>query len=238
VTARSLTHDALRETGLVLSVGLASGQAVAKVASDLEKPDGFVAVPLGTEASFLAPLPVRRLSGIGPRAEAALLAEGLRTIGQLVETPLPLLERLLGSRAEYIARLAVGDDDRPVATWHERKSVGSETTFAHDLPLGDELREQLQGLIERVTRRVEEKDLCPRTVTLNLRQSDFTTLSRQVTLTGFVPDDEALAEAAFGLLDKLAPPAQKFRLIGVQFSNWADQAESQLRLPFVDKSSA
>jgi len=130
--ARDIKAQVNSATGLTASIGAGSNKTVAKIASDMQKPDGLVVVPPGGEAAFLAPLPVRTLGGVGPRAEEVLVAGGLKTIGDLAAADEQTAHSLLGSRGLLLVAMARGIDDRAVETGHERKSVGAETTFPRD----------------------------------------------------------------------------------------------------------
>ena len=228
---RWLKAEVRRATALNVSIGAATNKTVAKIASDAGKPDGLVVVPPGGERAFLALLPIRALWGVGPKAEAALVAAGIRTIGELAETDAGRLGRLLGPRGAALRDLACGIDERPVEPVRARKSVGAETTFARDLADGDELRAALARLAEETGVRLREKRLRARTVVLKLRYADFRTVTRRTTRAEPTDDDEAIRQAASALLDRTAGPGDRFRLLGVQCGQLADHGEeSQLRL--------
>lgn len=235
--ARHLKERVRRETGLTVSIGVGSNKTVAKIASDMGKPDGLVVVPAGEEAAFLAPLPVRALWGIGLKTEARLAEAGIRTVGDLAAAEPELAARLLGSRAPLFQAMACGRDDRPVETMHERKSVGAESTFPRDLPDGPELRRRLREMAGEVARRLRAEGVKAGTITLKLRYADFRTVTRQRTLP--VPTDEAeeVARAAEALLDALpagrqgaAAPGDRFRLLGIQGSRLVRREGGQLAL--------
>ncbi|MEE8346278.1 MAG: DNA polymerase IV, partial [Dehalococcoidia bacterium] len=148
--AREIKRRVRKETGLTVSIGGGTNKTVAKIASDMGKPDGLVMVPAGEEASFLAPLPVRSLWGVGPKAEETLAEMGIRTVGELAKTDETTLTARFGVRGDWFRRMAGGLDDRPVETRSERKSVGAETTFPRDLTDGAELRRILDEVAEDV----------------------------------------------------------------------------------------
>lgn len=216
---RWLKDEVKRETGLILSIGIGANKTVAKVASDADKPDGLVYVPHGTEAQFLAPLPVRALWGVGPKAERMLHSAGVKTIGDIAAADVATLERLLGSRGPYLQQMARGSDDRSVETEHERKSVGAETTFAKDLPDGLELRAELDRMAEHVARRLAKSGARGRTVVLKLRYANFTTITRQSSREEPTDNVEVIRSAANALLDKVARPQDRFRLLGIHCTN-------------------
>src|SRR3970040_1223943 len=168
----ALAHEIKRrvkeETGLTISIGVGTNKTVAKIASEMRKPDGLVVVPPGEEASFLAPLPVRSLWGVGPKAEEALARMNIRTIGELARAEAAALTVSFGVRGEWFHRMASGDDDRAVETEQARKSVGAETTFPRDLPDGPELRRILTEVAEDVSRRLRDHSATARQALLKL----------------------------------------------------------------------
>ncbi len=228
--ARQLKRRVKEETGLTVSIGVGTNKTVAKIASDMEKPDGLVVVAPGEEASFLAPMPVRSLWGVGPKAEETLAEMGIRTTGELARADVADLTARFGVRGQWFHRMANGLDDQPVETEHERKSVGAETTFPRDLRDGPELRQVLGHVAEDVARRLREKGLKARTVVLKLRYSDFRTITRQTRLAEGIDSAEQLATAAGALLDQTARPDDRFRLLGIHGTNLQAGDEAQLRL--------
>ena len=221
--AQSIKAEVKDKTGLTVSVGVGTSKSVAKIASDMDKPDGFTIVEPGTERAFLEPLPARRLSGVGPKAEAALLQSGIKTIGDLASADIGMIEQLIGSRASSLVRTAQGIDEGTLTTHQERKSVSSETTFATDLGLGTELEKAIKQLSEEVGGYLQSKGMKARTVTLKLRFSNFKTVTRQMAVVPAVESAEGVLEAAMTLLDKLESDERRFRLVGVKCSNWADE---------------
>jgi DNA polymerase-4 len=228
--ARQLKRRVKKETGLTVSIGVGTNKTVTKIASDREKPDGLVVVAPGEEASFLAPMPVRSLWGVGPKAEEALSGMGIRTIGELARADAAALTTRFGVRGQWFHGMANGLDDRPVETERERKSVGAETTFPHDLMDSPELRQVLGHVAEDVARRLQGKGVKARTVVLKLRYSDFRTITRQSSLAEGVNSADALAAAAGTLLDKTARPGERFRLLGIHGTNLQTSDEAQLHL--------
>ena len=179
----------------------------------------------GRSGAFLAPLPVRALWGIGPKAEEALLAGGIRTIGDLATGEGERLRRLLGSRWEEAQRMARGEDSREVHTARERNSVGAETTFSEDLPDGPELQGELDRIALGVAQRLAVHELHARTIALKLRYSDFRTIGRQTTLRTPTDDPEEIRRAAKALLAEVVRPGDHFRLLGIQCGNLSRGAE-------------
>ncbi|MEX2245129.1 MAG: DNA polymerase IV [Dehalococcoidia bacterium] len=219
--------DAVKSaTGLTVSIGGGASKTVAKIASDAGKPDGLVVVPAEDEAEFLAPLPVRALFGVGPKAEQSLHAAGVRTIGDVARTDVGVLERAVGaSRGEFLQLMARGLDDRPVVTEHERKSVGAETTFARDLPDGAELREELARIAESVARRLAAHGSKGRVVVLKLRYGNFRTITRQTKRAEATDDASEIAATASALLSKVVEEGDRFRLLGIHCTGLEEAGE-------------
>lgn len=216
--ARKMKARIWEVTHLTASVGLASNKFLAKIASDLQKPDGLVSVEPGRETEFLAPLPIGRMWGVGKVSEADFKKMGIETIGQLAKTPPELLVTRFSSAGKELWALAHGLDDRPVTPWRPPKSIGAEETFARDHLDTDLLERTLLAHAERVARECREAGVRCRTVTLKLRFSDFRTLSRSRTLE--VPTDQAgeIFQEARRLL-RPASTGEEVRLIGVSVSN-------------------
>jgi DNA polymerase-4 len=225
--AREIKRRVKAETGLTVSVGVATNKSVAKIASDMQKPNGLVFVRRGQEARFLAPLPVRALPGIGPRAEEALKAAGIQTIGQIAQADRGLLQRLFGSRAGMLQAVARGLDDRPLETYHERKSVGAENTFPRDLPDGPELRDELRRLATGVAGHLRRKGLRARTVAVKLRYSNFKTITRQRSLPEATDDLDQVLTQANSLLDAVLEEGDRFRLLGIHVTNLVGETREE-----------
>jgi len=223
---RDLKHAVREQVGLVISVGLASNKLCAKVASDLRKPDGFVVVPRGGEAAFLAPLPLKRLWGVGPKTQQVLEDLGMHTIGDLANADPALLEARLGEHGSTIAARANGiDDDREVvADPGDPKSIGHAHTFDRDTLDRAQIESTLLRLSEGVGTRLRKHELRGRTITLQLRVAPFETRTRQRTLTEPTSDDLTIYETARALLrealaaDREAGRVSPVRLVGVTAS--------------------
>jgi DNA polymerase IV len=216
------------ELCLTASVGVAANKFVAKVASDLDKPDGLVVVPAGCEADFLAPLPVGRLWGVGRTTEGALEGLGIRTIGQLARMPDETLRRRLGTSGLTLRVLALGHDERPVKPWEASKSMGAEETFETDQRDVACLEATLRRQAERVARGLRDEAHLGRCVTLKIRFSDFTTFTRRHT-TEPTQDGLRIYLEARRLLGrvKLERPV---RLVGVSVSGLSPAGAGQLPL--------
>jgi DNA polymerase IV len=217
-----------KELALTASVGVAANKFVAKVASDLRKPDGLVVVPAGAEADFLAPLPVSRLWGVGKVTGQGLEEMGITTIGQLATVPVGYLEARFGPGGRGLHDLAHGRDDREVEPFAPPKSMGAEETFGRDHRDLDRLGATLREQAERVARELRESGYAARCVTLKLRFADFSTLTRRHT-DDPTQDGLAIYRRARALLDRI-PLSQAVRLIGLSASGLGPAAAGQLPL--------
>jgi DNA polymerase IV len=216
------------ETGLTASAGLAANKFVAKVASDLRKPDGLVVVASGREAEFLAPLPIERLWGVGKATAAELQGLGVATIGQLQRLAPAVLAARLGPHGPDLLALAFGRDERPVEPFAPPKSMGAETTFGRDCRELAMLQDTLRGQAERVARELRAEKLAACRVTLKLRWADFRTLTRSHTGDP-TQDGLEIYRRVTTLLARL-PLIQPVRLIGVSASTFRREAHGQLPL--------
>jgi DNA polymerase-4 len=226
--AQRLRRDITAATGLTASVGAGTSKLVAKIGSDLRKPDGLTVVAPGDEAATLAPLPVRRLPGIGPASEERLRRRRLATIGDLAALGLDELVELLGrAHGAGVHAAARGLDDRAVVPEREAKSASAELTFATDLTDRRLLADHARQLTDRVAERLQRHGISGRTVTLKLRRYDFSTITRSVTLPQ--PTDSALeiATAAVALLNAV-DTSDGVRLLGVGVSGLTDYAQQVL----------
>ena len=206
--------------GLTASVGMAHNKLLAKLASDYDKPDGLVHVPIDHVQRFLDPLPVRRLWGIGPRSAERLHDAGIHTIGQLRKSPVELLTEMFGNQGSDLVRRAAGIDDRPVKPSRVRRSISQETTFDQDHKDIDSLLPIIREQAEKVADRLKDKGLHARTVTLKLRSGGFSTITRSISLEGYTRDGEVIHATARELLGNWAEWRSGFtvRLIGVGVS--------------------
>ena len=207
-----------QQTGLTASVGIAPNKFLAKLASDLQKPDGLVIIPQEEAADFIAPLPLSRVFGLGRRSVAALENLGLRTIGQLAACPVSLLQPVLGKQAEEIRNRARGMDDRPVVPDEQRKSLGKETTFGEDLMGKGACLEALWDLCQQVGWRLRAADLSGYTVTLKIKTARFQLITRSRTVEEPVQLDEELREQIRLLADQVSW-REPVRLLGVSVSH-------------------
>jgi len=212
---RRIKREIRDELKLVASVGVAPNKFLAKIASDLKKPDGFVVVQPDRVQAFLDPLPVSRLWGVGKAGGRSLEGLGVRTIGQLRRLPADVLTARLGSMGEHLWRLARGIDQRPVVPDHQAKSISHETTFAVDVADPEVLRAWLLELVEQVARRLRRHGLRARTVELKVRFPDFRTITRSQTLPEPTNVTAELWQTAVAILEgRLPRPCPPVRLLG------------------------
>ncbi len=227
--ARRLKDEIRAETGLTGSVGVATSKLVAKVASDMRKPDGLVVVAPGGEAAFLAPLPVRRLWGVGPRMEERLARLGVVTVGDLAALDPDRLERRLGTHGHDLQLLARGVDEREVhADSEEAKSIGQEHTFGSDTADSERLRGLLLDLADGVAARLRAHGLKARTLTLKYRDESFRTTTHARTLPTGLDSGNDIFDVIFVLFAEVHR-GRKVRLLGVYASHFGPEP-SQLDL--------
>ncbi len=226
--ATSIRGRVKAETGLTVSVGVAPNKFLAKLASDMDKPDGLTVIEADRIQQVLDPLPVTRIFGVGGSAEQKLARLGVRTIGDLRRMPVEAVESALGTFGTRIHELARGIDERPVVPDRVAKSVGHEQTFGEDLTEPDDVRAVMLDQAEQVGRRLRAKARKARTVTVKIRFGDFQTITRAHTLDRASDDTQTIYSAARGLFDAWA--AQTFRpvrLIGVSTSQLTDADEPE-----------
>jgi DNA polymerase-4 len=218
------------ELALPCSLGVATNKLVAKIANNVGKveasaqtdgpPNAIKVVPPGEEAAFLAPLPIRELWGVGPKTAEKLHRIGVQTIGELAQQPEATLVRMFGKTGADLAQRSKGIDTRPVETEQVTKSISSEITFARDVRDEGTLRRTLRRLSDQVAFRTRRADLSGRTVSIKLRWSDFTTVTRQVTLPHPVNQDSEVYASALALFERYWVRGRPVRLIGVAISGF------------------
>jgi DNA polymerase IV len=216
------------ETGLTASAGLAANKFIAKIASDLRKPDGMVVVEPGREAEFLAPLPIERLWGVGKATATSLAALGIATIGQLQRLSRATLVSRLGDHGADLHELAFGRDDRAVTPWTAPKSMGAETTFERDTDDRARLQTSLRAQAERIARELRAGGVAASRVTLKLRFADFRTITRSHT--GDPTQDGLELYRRVLILFAREDLLQRVRLIGVSASALGPPDSGQLGL--------
>ena len=235
--ARLVRSRVLGETGLVISVGVATTKFLAKLASDLSKPDGLLVVPPGTELSFLAPLPVSRLWGVGPATFQRLERMGVHTIGEVAGLPEEVLVASLGnSLGQRLLALAKNDDPRAVIPEREAKSIGAEETFARDLHGPDSCDREIVRIVDRAGTRLRRAGLVARTITLKIRYENFETRTRSRTMPDATNVSTAILATARDLLGGL-DTARGVRLLGVSMSHLEPASAAQGTLALDDDVS-
>ena len=231
---RTIKDEIREQTHLTASVGIAPNKFLAKLASDLDKPDGFVTIDEPNKQRILDPLPVGRIWGVGKVTEKALRTHGIDTIAQLRRSTPAELEAIVGHGAAELLRLARGEDDRAVEPDRQRKSLSSEQTFATDVSDAAILLSVLLEQVEEVAHRLRRKHLKARTVTLKLRYGDFRTVTRSDTLGEATNVTQSLWEAAERIFRRWrARSAGPLRLLGMGASGLEDERAGQ-QLLFAD----
>ena len=229
---RRIKDEVTAAVGLTISVGVASTKLVAKVASDLKKPDGLVVVPPGAEAAFLAPLAISRLWGVGEKSATALREYGVRTIGDLAGLPDDLLVRRFGKHGASLAQRARGVDDDPVGDRDAARSIGHEHTFDVDTSDREQIERTLLAMSEGVAGRLRDSGVRASTITVKIRDTTFRTITRQRTLV----DPTDLTDPIFRTALELARPevrGLRIRLLGVTASG-LDGREQMALFPVDD----
>jgi DNA polymerase-4 len=221
--AIEIKQQVFRETQLTCSIGIAANKLVAKIASSNAKPNGIFEVLPGTEKAFLAPLPIQSLPGVGEKTQPQLNREGIITIADLQALSLEELIHRFGSWGYRYFFAARGEDNRPVE-WESRapKSIGAETTFEHDLAEIEDLKNELQELIEKAYRRLRAHKMRTKRISVKLRFSDFKTITRSHTLSTHINEEAAIQQAVFGLFHDSYGGGVPLRLIGISFEQLSD----------------
>ena len=233
--ARRLKTEIRDRTGLTASAGVAPNKFLAKIASGWQKPDGLTVIAPERVEHFLQGLPVDALWGVGPVTAGKLRSRGIEKLVQIRGADPEVLREAVGSLAEWLQQLARGIDDRPVVSEHEPKSSGSENTFERDLTRLDEIRGEVTDMARDAAAWLGRRELFARTVTLKVRYSDFTTITRSHTEPA-TRDEESIVRRAVALLDRTDAGRRPVRLLGVSVHNLTTNEhtteEPQGRLPF------
>lgn len=215
---RAIKEEIRSAVHLTASVGIAPNKFLAKMASDMKKPDGLCIIPYGREREVLAPLPVRRLWGVGKVTEKKLLAAGFRTIADIQEAPLEKLSALLGNQGPLLKDLSFGIDDRPVVSSRQVKSIGDESTYEYDLTDRQKIDREIAIHSDIVAQRLRRHDLAARTISLKIRFASFKTIMRSLSLEEGTNLQETIDSTCQTLLSRI-PLTEGIRLIGVTASN-------------------
>lgn len=224
-----------KETGLPISYALASNKFVSKVATDDAKPDGKKEIEHGFEKSYLAPLKIERMPGIGQKTSALLHQMGVRTIQVLSEIPIPMMQNLLGKNGIDLSRKANGIDASPIVPYSEKKSIGTEETFEQDTINMNFLNGELIRMTEKISFQLRKEQRLTGCVTIKLRYANFDTVSKQMVIP-YTASDAVLLKKAKELFSKLYDKRLLVRLLGVRFSHLV-QGNQQINL-FEDTESA
>jgi len=233
--AREIKAAIKAELELTASVGVSYNKFLAKLASDMNKPDGFTVITEADAPVILPPLPVRKLWGVGPRTEEELNRIGIVTIADLLKADTSLLHSLFGKRGEELLQLARGVDERPVEANQVVKSLGEETTFDRDMSDRVQLQGYLDEFAAAIADRLVRRGLKIRTVTLKLRYEDFTTITRSRTVDFATDSREVISRLGGELLAKIDLTARRARLLGLTVSNFLYPGEpEQLRFVFAE----
>jgi DNA polymerase IV len=228
--ARSIKRQILERTHLVASVGLAPNKFLAKLASDVRKPDALVWVKVGEQQAFLDPLPASRIWGVGKRTVEVLERIGVHTIADLRSQPTALLEELFGKQGDHISRLSRGEDDRPVIAEHSARSISHEKTFAEDVGDRATMRAWLLELADQVASRARRLQLRGRTIQIKVRFGDFTTITRSYTLPRATDSSREIRAAVDELFaERLGVALRPVRLLGAGLSGF-DEVQEQADL--------
>jgi DNA polymerase-4 len=216
------------ETGLTASAGVSYNKFLAKLASDENKPDGLCVIPPRAGPAYVAALPVARFHGVGPVTARRMAALGIVTGADLRDRDLPFLQRHFGKSAAYYYRAARGIDDRPVRPDRIRKSIGAERTFFTDLVTPTELHAALDPIVDAVWPRIEAARASGRTITLKVKFSDFTIITRARSFARPVADRALFAATGAALLEALLPMPLGVRLLGLTLSALAGDEEGDI----------
>lgn len=239
---RAIKDRVFEETGLIISAGLAPNKFLAKLASDLDKPDGLVVIPYGREKEILAPLPIKRIWGVGPRTEKILKTGGFHLMRHIQALPdESSLIPLVGNQARRIWELANGIDERPVETDRKIQSIGAEETYEEDLVDGSAIELEFRYFANRLSKRLRKRNLLGHTVSIKVRYDDFTTVSRQKRLDTPSDHEHVFFETALLLWNKLIQdkaskqpkgltfmePPSPIRLLGLTVSGLDEEVPMQ-----------
>lgn len=215
---RAIKEEIRSAVHLTASVGIAPNKFLAKMASDMNKPDGLCIIPYGREQEVLAPLPVRRLWGVGSVTEKKLLAAGFRTIADIQEAAPEKLSALLGNQGPLLKALSLGIDERPIISSRQVKSIGDESTYEYDLTDRPKIDREIAIHSDIVAQRLRRHDLAARTISLKIRFASFKTIMRSLSLEEGTNLQETIDSACQTLLSRI-PLTEGIRLIGVTASN-------------------
>jgi DNA polymerase IV len=217
--AKLIKKTILMQTGLTVSAGVAPSKFVAKIASDIDKPDGLTVVSFNEIRKFLDPLPVEKMWGVGKMTRLTLRGFNIRTFRELRQTPAEFLEKKFGKQGINMHLLAMGIDDRDVIPEHDMKSLGHEQTFLHDITSLDAAKKELLALGNKVARRMRHNGVTGHTVTLKVKYNDFVQITRSATLPKPTDDGLEIYSTGCRLLEKTQVTIKPIRLLGISLSH-------------------
>jgi DNA polymerase IV len=213
-----LKKKVVKESGLPISYALASNKMIGKVATNEVKPNGQIEIPFGNEKSFLAPLSIAKIPGIGKQTAILLLKMGVETVKVLSDIPVEMMQNLLGKNGSELWRRANGIDETPVVPYHEQKSISTENTFGQDTIDINFMRAEMIRMTERIAFELRKQNKLTGCVTVKLRYSNFETFTKQQTIP-YTNADHVLFETAKDLFEKLYDRRVLIRMVGIRFTN-------------------
>jgi DNA polymerase-4 len=225
--AKKIKQMVVVKTGLTISAGVAPSKFVAKIASDMEKPDGLTVVPADKVREFLDPLPIKKMWGVGKVTLAALSGLSVHTFKDLRQVPVEVLEKKFGKHGSHMHQLSMGIDERDVVSFHDVKSIGHEDTYSKDILDLKLAKRELLSLANRVARRMRRKGLEGKTITLKVKYHDFVQITRSVTRHKNTNDGADIYSNICSLLKKTAVGKKPVRLLGISLSNLADMGSGR-----------
>ena len=220
--AEKIKQMVVVKTGLTISAGVAPSKFVAKIASDMEKPDGLTVVSADKVREFLDPLPIKKMWGVGKVTHEALSRLSIHTFKDLRQVPVGVLEKKFGKHGIHMHQLSMGVDERDVVTLHDVKSIGHEDTYSKDILDLQLAKRELLSLANRVARRMRRKGLEGKTITLKVKYHDFVHITRSVTRHKYTNDSADIYANICSLLEKTAVGKKPVRLLGISLSNLVD----------------
>ncbi len=230
--AKKIQQMVVVKTGLTISAGVATSKFVAKIASDMDKPDGLTVVPPDKVWEFLDPLPIEKMWGVGKVTQEGLSHLSIHTFKDLRQVPVEVLGKKFGKHGIHMHQLSMGIDERDVVTLHDVKSIGHEDTYSKDILDLKLAKRELLSLANRVARRMRRKGLEGKTITLKVKYHDFVQITRSVTRHKYTNDSADIYSNICSLLEKTAVGKKPVRLLGISLSNLADIGSGRQRSLF------
>ena len=216
--AKKIKQMVVKETGLTVSAGVAPSKFVAKIASDIDKPDGLTVVPPDQVSEFLNPLSIKKMWGVGKVTQDALSRLNVSTFKDLSQIPVEVLEREFGKHGLKMHQLSLGIDERDVVPEHDAKSIGHEQTFSEDIVDLGLAKKELLRLANRVARRLRREQVTGRTITLKVKYRDFVQITRSISLSKSTDDGPEIYSSVCRLLEKTEVGKRPVRLLGISLS--------------------